>query len=72
MFYCRTNNCHDFAACTLNELSLPQFKGKKFDTNSIMMMMFFKGQFLSFHALIRTWLPFILFVGFIVLICLLL
>ena len=70
--HCRTNNCHDFAACTLNSLSLPEYKGKKFDTNSIMMLMFTKGKFLSSQAVWKTWLPFLIIVAIIVLLIILL
>ena len=63
--YNRTNNCHDFAACTLNALSLPQYKGTKFDTNRIMFLLFLKGKFLSTTAIFRTWLPFLIVVAII-------
>ena len=71
-FIYRTNNCHSFAAYALNQMSLPQYKDKKFDNNNIMMMMFFKGHFLHFSAILKSWGPFALIVAAIVLIIVLL
>ena len=50
----------------------PQYKDKKFDNNNIMMMMFFKGHFLHFSAILKSWGPFALIVAAIVLIIVLL
>ena len=62
----RKNNCHDFAACALNEMELPGYKNYTFNCNNLALLAFTKGHFLSFGAFCVSWLPFITIVAIII------
>lgn len=62
----RSNNCHDFAACALNQMELPQYKNHTFNCTNLALLAFTRGHFLGFGSFLLSWLPFILIVVIII------
>ena len=62
----RSNNCHDFAACALNQMELPRYKNHTFNCTNLALLAFTHGHFLGFGSFLLSWLPFILIVAIII------
>lgn len=62
----RSNNCHDFAACALNQMELPRFKNHPFNCTNLALLAVSRGHFLGFGSFLLSWLPFLLIIASII------
>jgi len=62
------DNCHSHVAYALNNMNVTAFGVQKWDMVKICFLVFVRGKFLSWGAVLKQFLPFALIVGLVVLI----
>jgi transmembrane protein 222 len=62
------DNCHSHVANALNRMPVSAWGIQKWDMVNIAMLMFFRGSFVSWTAILQQFLPFTILIGIIVLI----
>lgn len=53
------DNCHSHVAYALNRMSVKDYGVEKWDMVKIALLMFFRGRFLSWGAMLQSWGPFL-------------
>lgn len=59
------DNCHSHVAYALNQMSVKDYGVEKWDMVKIAILMFFRGRFLSWGAMLQSWGPFLVLLALI-------
>lgn len=59
------DNCHSHVAYALNRMSVKDYGVDKWDMVKIAVLMFFRGRFLSWGAMLQSWGPFLVILSLI-------